>query len=113
MSPAGGVGINLAIQDAVATANILGPRLVGGSTPSMADLGQVQRRREWPTRLTQAVQVRAFRGLYPRGHDDDASQHMPLAFHLFRRIPVLRYLTGHFIGIGVRPEHIMRNGSAA
>ena len=56
MSPVGGVGINLAIQDAVATANILVPRLRQGAA-TLDDLRAVQRRREWPTRMTQRVQV--------------------------------------------------------
>jgi 2-polyprenyl-6-methoxyphenol hydroxylase-like FAD-dependent oxidoreductase len=105
MSPAGGVGINLAIQDAVATANIVGPTFSTGG-PTVRDLHRVQRRRELPARITQAVQVRALRGLYPKNLHDDPSQHTPVAFRLFRRIPPLRYLTGYFIGIGVRAEHI-------
>jgi 2-polyprenyl-6-methoxyphenol hydroxylase-like FAD-dependent oxidoreductase len=106
MSPAGGVGINLAVQDAVATANILGPSLCRDHSPAVEDLRRVQRRRELPTRVTQAVQVRAFRGLYPTDLHDDPSAHMPLAFRLFRRVPALRHLTGRFIGVGIRPEHI-------
>jgi 2-polyprenyl-6-methoxyphenol hydroxylase-like FAD-dependent oxidoreductase len=105
MSPAGGVGINLAIQDAVATANIVGPTL-GAGGPTMRDLRRVQRRRELPTRITQAVQTRALKGLYPKNIGDDPSEHTPFAFRLFRMIPPLRYLTGYFIGIGVRAEHI-------
>lgn len=105
MSPAGGVGINLAIQDAVAAANILGPAF-GKGGPEVADLRRVQRRRELPTRLTQAVQVRALSGLYPKNPNDDPYEHPPLAFRLFRLLPPLRYLTGYFIGIGVRPEHV-------
>jgi 2-polyprenyl-6-methoxyphenol hydroxylase-like FAD-dependent oxidoreductase len=110
MSPAGGVGINLAVQDAVATANILGPSLRRGRTPPVQQLRQVQRRRELPTRITQAVQVRAFRGLYPKDLTDDPSQNVPLGFRLFRRVPALRHLTGRFIGLGIRPEHIRRGG---
>jgi 2-polyprenyl-6-methoxyphenol hydroxylase-like FAD-dependent oxidoreductase len=56
MSPVGGVGINLAIQDAVATANILGPQLLRGKVEGTY-LNKVQRRREWPTRFTQALQL--------------------------------------------------------
>ena len=108
MSPAGGVGINLAVQDAVATANILGPSLRRGDSPPVQELRRVQRRREFPTRVTQAVQVRAFRGLYPKDLRDDPSLHMPFGFRLFRRLPPLRHLTGRFIGIGIRPEHKRR-----
>jgi 2-polyprenyl-6-methoxyphenol hydroxylase-like FAD-dependent oxidoreductase len=105
MSPAGGVGINLAIHDAVATANFLGPAFSNGG-PTFADLRRIQRRRQLPTRLTQAVQVRALRGLYPKNPHDDPSEHSPLVFRLFRLLPPLQYLTGHFIGRGIRPEHL-------
>jgi deazaflavin-dependent oxidoreductase (nitroreductase family) len=105
MSPAGGVGINLAIQDAVAAANLLGPTFRAGG-PSPDDLRRVQRRRELPARVTQLVQVRALGGLYPKGLEDDPSERPPLAFQLFRRLPPLRHLTGYFIGVGIRPEHI-------
>jgi 2-polyprenyl-6-methoxyphenol hydroxylase-like FAD-dependent oxidoreductase len=106
MSPAGGVDINLAVQDAVATANILGPSLHRGDSPTVEELRRVQRRRQFPTQVTQAVQVRALRGLYPKDLHDDRSRHLPFAFRLFRRIPALRHLTGRFIGIGIRPEHV-------
>jgi len=105
MSPSGGVGINLAIQDAVAAANIVGPTFRAGG-PSPGDLHRVQRRRELPTRVTQFVQVHALGGLYPKSIEDDTSKHPPLAFQLFRLLPPLRHLTGYFIGVGMRPEHI-------
>ena len=104
MSPAGGVGINLAIQDAVATANILGPVLRRRNRPSIRDLSRVQRRRELPTRLTQAFQVRALRGLYPDGSTGE--QKPPPVIKAFRRLPVLRRLAPYFIGIGIRSEHV-------
>ena len=72
MSPIGGVGINLAIQDAVATANILGPVLQKG-VPSFRDLKKVQARREFPTRVIQAFQVAAQNfdaGAHPGGDED-------------------------------------------
>ena len=105
MSPAGGVGINLAIQDAVAAANILGPAFEKGA-PTVADLRRIQRRRQLPTRLTQAVQARTMRGLHPKNPHHNPSEHPPLAFRLFRLLPPLRYLTGYFIGQGFRPEHL-------
>jgi 2-polyprenyl-6-methoxyphenol hydroxylase-like FAD-dependent oxidoreductase len=108
MSPAGGVGINLAVQDAVAAANILGPALLRGESPPIRELRRVQRRRKFPTRITQAVQVRALRGLYPKNLRDDPSRRTPLAFRLFRFVAPMRYLVGRFIGLGVRPEHIRR-----
>jgi 2-polyprenyl-6-methoxyphenol hydroxylase-like FAD-dependent oxidoreductase len=106
MSPAGGVGINLAVQDAVAAANILGPSLRRGHSPTVEELRRVQRRRQFPTRVTQAVQVRALGGLYPKDLHDDRSRRLPFAFRLFRRAPFLRHVTGRFIGNGIRPEHI-------
>jgi 2-polyprenyl-6-methoxyphenol hydroxylase-like FAD-dependent oxidoreductase len=106
MSPAGGVGINLAVQDAVAAANILGPPLRAGRSPTIEELRRVQRRRQFPARVTQAVQVRALGGLYPKDLHDDRSRRIPFAFRLFRRAPFLRHVTGRFVGIGIRPEHI-------
>ncbi|HKH08920.1 MAG TPA: FAD-dependent monooxygenase, partial [Agromyces sp.] len=110
MSPAGGVGINLAIQDAVAAANLLAPAFADGP-PAEDVLRRVQRRRELPTRITQAVQVRALRGLYPKHPGDDPSERTSLPFRLLRLVPPLRYLIGYFIGVGVRPEHIATHES--
>lgn len=105
MSPAGGVGINLAIQDAVAASNILGPTFHNGN-PSVAELRRIQRRRELPARLTQAVQLKAMRGLYPKNEDENPAEHPPLVLRLLQLVPQLRYLTGYAIGVGVRPEHV-------
>jgi 2-polyprenyl-6-methoxyphenol hydroxylase-like FAD-dependent oxidoreductase len=104
MSPTGGVGINLAIQDAVAAANILGPVLRRHRRHSIRDLRRVQRRRELPTRLTQAFQVRVLRGLYPDG--STGGQKRPPIIKAFRCLPVLRRLAAYFIGIGIRSEHV-------
>lgn len=105
MSPAGGVGINLAIQDAVATANILGP-VWATATPTEADLRKVQHRREFPTRVTQAFQTNILRDLYPKDLSDDTATHIPPIFRLFRAVPALQRVAGRFIGLGVRPEHL-------
>ncbi|WP_159843561.1 FAD-dependent oxidoreductase [Nocardia sp. CY41] len=105
MSPAGGVGINLAIQDAVATANILGPKLLAHNLTD-ADPPRVQARRQLPVRLTQLFQLAILRDLYPKNLHDDTATHVPPIFRVFRRLPVLRHAVGRFIGIGVRPEHI-------
>jgi 2-polyprenyl-6-methoxyphenol hydroxylase-like FAD-dependent oxidoreductase len=114
MSPAGGVGINLAIQDAVAAANILGPAFRSGG-PNDRDLRRVQRRRELPTRVVQAFQVKVLRDLYPSesnqqlGETDRTTkkaEEEPLALRLARKVPALRHLAGRFIGVGIRPEHI-------
>jgi 2-polyprenyl-6-methoxyphenol hydroxylase-like FAD-dependent oxidoreductase len=105
MSPAGGVGINLAIQDAVAAANILGPVLATGSLDE-SDLHRVQRRRATPTRITQAFQTAILRDLYPKDLSDDTTAHVPPIFQLFRALRPLRYAMGRFIGLGARQEHI-------
>ncbi len=105
MSPAGGVGINLAIQDAVATANILGPKLLA-HTLTDADPPRVQARRQLPVKLTQLFQLAILRDLYPKNLHDDTATHVPPIFRVFRRLPVLRHAVGRFIGLGVRPEHI-------
>src|SRR5690348_16813542 len=83
MSPAGGVGINLAIQDAVAAANLLGPPFRTGG-PREGDLHRVQRRRELPTRLTQFAQIHAVGSLYAKSVADETSNAPPLAFRLFQ-----------------------------
>ncbi|HUR09057.1 MAG TPA: FAD-dependent oxidoreductase [Nonomuraea sp.] len=106
MSPAGGVGINLAVQDAVATANRLGPVLARGDIPAEADLARVQSRRERAARVTQAFQLGILRDLYPKNLADDTAQHVPPIFTAFRALPPLRHLMGRFIGMGARPEHI-------
>jgi len=102
MSPAGGVGINLAIQDAVATARILGP-VLGSGTPSRADLRRVQRRRSWPARITQIVQRRLQEPLLST-HAPGTP--LPLPLRLLRGHPASARLTGRFVGLGARPEHI-------
>jgi 2-polyprenyl-6-methoxyphenol hydroxylase-like FAD-dependent oxidoreductase len=110
MSPVGGVGINLAVQDAVAAANILVPGLRTGRL-STADLARVQRRREFPTRVTQAGQVlvqNAVIGAVLRGRKvrDQAPAELALPLTLLDRFPPLRRVTARAIGIGVRPEHV-------
>lgn len=103
MSPAGGVGINLAIQDAVATANLLAAKLRSGPV-SVADLRQVQLRREWPTRLIQGMQVFIHRRVVT-GRASGNKQSLPFIVRLLEWFPILRQLPARFIGIGPRPEH--------
>src|SRR6266404_7984074 len=91
MSPAGGVGINLALQDAVATANVLAVKLKTGPV-SIADLAAVQRRREWPTRLIQSMQASIHRHAIAR----------LMIVRALQWFPVLQSLTARFIGIGPR-----------
>ena len=108
MSPIGGVGINLAIQDAVAAANILAAPLAQGSV-STADLEQVQRRRELPARRTQAVQVFIQNRLIQRILGSDEQIPLPWPLKLLKRWPVLRRIPARLIGLGVRPEHVRAN----
>jgi 2-polyprenyl-6-methoxyphenol hydroxylase-like FAD-dependent oxidoreductase len=105
MSPIGGVGINLAIQDAVATANILTPRLLQGSV-SQRDLEAVQRRREFPTRATQRLQVILQNRVIGRVLASNAKMSPPFAVRLLGWMPLLRRLPARLIGLGFRPEHV-------
>jgi 2-polyprenyl-6-methoxyphenol hydroxylase-like FAD-dependent oxidoreductase len=107
MSPIGGVGINLAIQDAVAAANILaGPLLRGRVTP--ADLRAVQRRRELPTRLTQRGQVFIQDRVIGRMLGSPGPIRPPRILSLIRQFPFLAGIPARLIGIGFRPEHVQR-----
>jgi 2-polyprenyl-6-methoxyphenol hydroxylase-like FAD-dependent oxidoreductase len=105
MSPIGGVGINLAIQDAVATANLLGPVLQQG-TPTFADLKTVQARREFPTKVIQAFQVAAQNFILAPTLRSTTTPRPPLFVKLFDAVPWLRQFPARFIGMGVRPEHV-------
>jgi 2-polyprenyl-6-methoxyphenol hydroxylase-like FAD-dependent oxidoreductase len=106
MSPVGGVGINLAIQDAVAAANLLAQPLREG-TLKRADLQAVQQRREWPARVTQRAQVAIQNSvLSPLLARDDAPAHPPMAVRLLQRLPLLRRIPARLVGIGVRPERV-------
>jgi 2-polyprenyl-6-methoxyphenol hydroxylase-like FAD-dependent oxidoreductase len=105
MSPVGGVGINLAIQDAVATANLLVPRLRRGAV-TLDDLRAVQRRREWPTRLTQRVQVLVQNRVISNVLRGTQTPKPPLPVRMLGRFPALRRLPARIIGMGFRPEHI-------
>ncbi len=105
MSPVGGVGINLAIQDAVATSNILGPPLKGGQV-SEDDLARVQHRRMWPTKMTQAMQLQVQNRLIGRVLAGGGGGRAPLMFRLFNYLPFLRRIPARLVGLGFRPEHI-------
>lgn len=111
MSPVGGVGINLAVQDAVAAANLLATALAGTATEKEIDtlLPQLQRRREWPVRVTQAVQrFIQDRVLMPVLHGELTATvgHVPWPLRLLARWPLLRRLPARAVGMGVRPEHV-------
>lgn len=104
MSPAGGVGINLAIQDAVAAARILGPGLATGKTPAEALLRKVQKRRNKPARIIQIAQVKILADLYPKHLDD--TYRTPVAAKIVRQSRWLQKTAARVIGLGLRPEHV-------
>lgn len=105
MSPAGGVGINLAIQDAVAAANLLTAPLRRGA-PTVDELRKVQARRDFPTRVTQRMQVEVHRRVVEPTLKRTTRPKAPLLLKLFRLLPVLQRIPARLVGIGVRPEHI-------
>jgi 2-polyprenyl-6-methoxyphenol hydroxylase-like FAD-dependent oxidoreductase len=108
MSPVGGVGINLAIQDAVATANLLAVKLRAGSV-SDADLDAVRRRRLWPTKATQALQVQIQNNvLVPviGAAGAGAGLHVPLPLRVLSAVPALQRAFARVLGLGFRPEHV-------
>lgn len=105
MSPIGGVGINYAIQDAVVAANVLVPRFRADG-PWLVDLAEVQRRREWPTRVIQAFQTMVQNQVFaPALRGDKTFTGSPL-MHLFTHLPIVRDLTAKLIAFGVRPVHV-------
>jgi 2-polyprenyl-6-methoxyphenol hydroxylase-like FAD-dependent oxidoreductase len=111
MSPVGGVGINLAIQDAVAAANILAPRFKQGIV-SEDDLEAVQRRREFPTRATQAVQVFIQNRVIGRVLGSTEKLSAPMPVRLLRLMPFLTRIPARLIGLGIRPEHVRTPAAA-
>jgi 2-polyprenyl-6-methoxyphenol hydroxylase-like FAD-dependent oxidoreductase len=105
MSPIGGVGINLAIQDAVAASNILAQALRERTvTPEV--LSRVQRRREWPTRVTQWMQIFLQKRVVKRVLGRTEPFEPPIVVRLLARVAFLRRIPAWLIGMGVRPEHI-------
>ena len=105
MSPMGGVGINLAIQDAVAAANALAGPLRAGHV-RLDDLARVQRRRELPARATQWVQVQLQNRIVTPVLQSAETPAPPLPLRLLARFPVLRRIPAYLVGVGVRPEHV-------
>jgi 2-polyprenyl-6-methoxyphenol hydroxylase-like FAD-dependent oxidoreductase len=111
MSPVGGVGVNLAIQDAVATANLLAATLVARKStrdcPSEEELDAVRRRREFPVRMTQTMQVVVQNNIISVAlKPGNRSLRAPLFARLVNAIPWLQGITARFVAIGVRPEHV-------
>ena len=105
MSPVGGVGINLAVQDAVAAANLLWQPLSKGRVPA-AQLASVQARREWPTKMMQAVQLFIQKRVISNVLGLTERPKPPFAVTLFNRFPLLRRFPARLIGLGFRPEHV-------
>jgi 2-polyprenyl-6-methoxyphenol hydroxylase-like FAD-dependent oxidoreductase len=105
MSPVGGIGINLAIQDAVAAANILAAPLAGNGPVTELTLAHVQSRREFPTRVTQSFQVLVHHFL-GKVLDNRGPIEPPRLLKLLRPGPWLQNKLARFIGLGVRPEHV-------
>ena len=105
MSPIGGVGVNLAIQDAVAAANILIPKLKQGSVTA-EDLRVVQQRRESPTVRTQRLQIFMQNNIISPALSGTRPLRPPFAFRLMQWFPVLRRIPSRLIGMGFQPEHI-------
>jgi 2-polyprenyl-6-methoxyphenol hydroxylase-like FAD-dependent oxidoreductase len=105
MSPVGGVGINLAVQDAVAAANQLAAPLLARRV-SEADLAAVERRRLWPTRATQFFQVMVQNNVIAPTLAGAVPLRPPVFFRLAQRYAFLRRLLGRVLGLGVRPEHV-------
>jgi 2-polyprenyl-6-methoxyphenol hydroxylase-like FAD-dependent oxidoreductase len=105
MSPVGGVGINLAIQDAVAAANILAEPLRKGPT-SLDALRAVQRRRMFPTKVTQKMQTVIQNRIIDRLLASDEIPKVPTLLRVMQHWPSLQRIPGRMIGVGVRPEHV-------
>jgi 2-polyprenyl-6-methoxyphenol hydroxylase-like FAD-dependent oxidoreductase len=106
MSPIGGVGINLAVQDAAATARMLGPKLAAGQPVTEADLAAVQKRRHFPTVVTQNIQRAAQRRVVDPLLHATGRIEAPAPIRLLKRFPGLQALPARLAGIGVRPEHV-------
>jgi 2-polyprenyl-6-methoxyphenol hydroxylase-like FAD-dependent oxidoreductase len=105
MSPIGGVGVNLAVQDAVAAANILWQPL-RTATLTEGDLANVEKRRELPTRIIQRLQVTVQNNVIDRLLGADQPLKAPLVLRLCSRFPWLRRIPARIIGLGFRPEHV-------
>lgn len=105
MSPVGGVGINLAIQDAVAAANVLFKPLLERQV-TIDDLRRIQTRRELPTRVTQRLQLAVQDRIIARVLTDTQPLKPPLAVRLLARYPFFRRIPARIIGLGIRPEHV-------
>ena len=105
MSPVGGVGINMAVQDAVAAANRLAAPLKA-RTVTEADLQAIQDRRTLPVRFTQWLQLTIQQRVISRVLESQQRPKPPLVFRAFNVFPVLRRIPARLLGLGIRPEHV-------
>jgi len=105
MSPIGGVGVNLAVQDAVAAANQLAVPLKAG-TATDDDLQAIEQRRTLPVRFTQWLQLSIQNQVISRVLQSEQRPKPPLLIKMFGMFPVLRRIPARLLGIGIRPEHV-------
>src|SRR4030081_1373787 len=111
MSPVGGVGVNLAVQDAVATAKLLAAKVKTGC-PSVDELDAVQRRRAFPVRMTQRMQVVVQNNIINAAlKPGNQPLKVPFVMRLLTAVPWLQGITARFVGLGVRPEHVQSPGA--
>jgi 2-polyprenyl-6-methoxyphenol hydroxylase-like FAD-dependent oxidoreductase len=106
MSPVGGAGINLAVQDAVAAANTLTSTLALKRSPGVDQLAAIQARRELPTHVTQRIQIAIQDRILATSLTAHSQLRAPIALRLLTSVPGLRQLPTRILGLGVRPEHI-------
>ncbi|MGB5184283.1 MAG: FAD-dependent oxidoreductase [Xanthobacteraceae bacterium] len=112
MSPIGGVGINIAVQDAVAAANRLAAPLQAGTTSS-GHLQAVQARRDFPARMTQKIQLTMQNRIIGPALQSTREPKPPLLFKLFDTFPLLRRLPARLLALGIRPEHVQTPDTGA
>ncbi|MHC4043501.1 FAD-dependent oxidoreductase [Bradyrhizobium sp. 23AC] len=113
MSPVGGVGVNLAVQDAVATANLLADKMQHGC-PSESDLDAVRRRREFPVKMTQRMQVIVQNKIISGAlQGNDRPLKVPLIVRLITALPWLQGIPARLLALGVRPEHVHSKAAPA
>ena len=112
MSPIGGVGVNIAVQDAVAAANRLAAPLKAG-TVTDEDLKAIERRRTFPAKMTQRIQLTMQNRIIGPALQGTQRPKPPLLFKLFDAFPVLRRIPARLLGLGVRPEHIQTPEAAS
>ena len=113
MSPVGGVGVNLAVQDAVATANLLADKLQRGC-PSEDELDAVRRRREFPVKMTQRMQMLVQNNIISGAlQGGDRPLKVPLIVRLITALPWLQGIPARLIALGVRPEHVQSKAAPA